>query len=59
MRLSFTTLKHYSYQENPLGSEGQVAMSFATLMEQMWNGHHRAVSPSHLKVDLQSFLLHL
>ena len=49
----------YFFQDNPLGSEGQMAISFGTLMKLMWNGYHSAVSPSNLKVVMHIILYYI
>uniref|UniRef100_T1J592 ubiquitinyl hydrolase 1 n=1 Tax=Strigamia maritima TaxID=126957 RepID=T1J592_STRMM len=35
--------------ENPLGTGGKLATSFATLMRTLWSGSHKSYSPSKLK----------
>ncbi len=44
--------------DNPLGSGGKLAVSFAMLLRILWSGKHYSFSPSKLKVPVILSMLH-
>jgi len=49
------TYKKYLNKSNPLGTGGQLAMSYANLIYQMWNTQTRAISPIDFKQAISRF----
>uniref|UniRef100_A0A914ZQN0 ubiquitinyl hydrolase 1 n=1 Tax=Parascaris univalens TaxID=6257 RepID=A0A914ZQN0_PARUN len=48
--------KHDINEENVLGMHGQLARAYADLMEQLWNGSNRSISPRKLKAVLGQYV---